>query len=208
MAYKIAGVLFDIGGVLVALDGVPSVAALLGVEADHERLHALWMASPSVVAHETGRIGAAEFAAGVVADLELPVTADMFLQDFCSWPKSLLPGALELLDDIPRTYRVAALSNTCAIHWNSIMAMGLERRFEQTYLSHQIGHMKPANEAFSIALAGMGLRPSEVLFLDDGLRNVDAARTFGMRAHLVKGPEEARTVLEQHGVVSLRDMTS
>jgi glucose-1-phosphatase len=208
MADKIAGVLFDIGGVLVALDGVPSMAALLGLEAHHETLHALWMSSPSVLAHETGRIGAAEFAAGVVADLELPVTADVFLRDFCSWPKGLLPGALELLEDIPRSYRVAALSNTSAVHWDSILAMGLERRFEQTYLSHRIGHMKPANEAFSIALAGMGLSPSEVIFLDDGQRNVDAATSHGLHAHLVKGPQEARTVLEQYGVVPLRDARS
>jgi len=208
MADRIAGVLFDVGGVLVALDGVPSMAALLGLEADHETLHELWMASPSVVAHETGTIGAAEFAAGVVADLKLPVTADVFLEDFCSWPKSLLPGALELLDDIPRSYRVAALSNTSALHWNSILAMGLERRFEQTYLSHQIGHMKPADEAFAIALTGMELRPAEVLFLDDGLRNVDAARRHGMHAHLVKGPGQARTVLEEYGVVPVLDVRS
>lgn len=198
---RIAGVLFDIGGVLVALDGGPAMAALLGIEAQHDRIHALWLDSPSVVAHESGRIGAAEFAAGIVAEMRLPVTADVFLQDFRSWPKGLLPGALELLDEIPRSYRVAALSNMSAAHWSSIMPTGLVSRFEQLYLSHEIGHVKPSREAFLAALAGMDLPPSAVLFLDDGRRNVDAARALGIQAEQVKGPAEARTVLAHYGVV-------
>jgi HAD superfamily hydrolase (TIGR01509 family) len=201
MSRKIAGVLFDIGGVLVALDGVPSMARLLGVEPQHESLHASWVATPSVVAHETGRIGAAEFAAAVVVELKLPVTADVFLQDFCSWPQGLMPGALALLDEIPDTYRVAALSNTSAVHWEKIQAMGLVDRFDHAYLSHQIGHLKPAAGAFLAALEGMRLSPPEVLFLDDGLRNVEAAKALGMQAQLARGPQEARRVLAQYGVV-------
>ena len=202
MDQKIAGILFDIGGVLVALDGVPSMAKLLGVEPQHEALHAIWIASPSVVAHETGKINAAEFAAGVVAELRLPVTADRFLQDFSNWPTGLLPGALQLLDDIPDIYQVAALSNTSAMHWEKIRAMGLVDRFDETYLSHQIGCLKPDAGAFLAALEGMGLSPSDVLFLDDGLRNIDAAAKLGMHAHLARGPEEARRVLAQYGIVS------
>lgn len=201
MGQKISGILFDLGGVLVALDGTPSLAKLLGVEPRHEALHAMWIGSPSVVAHETGKIEAAAFAAGVVADLRLPVSADVFLQDFCSWPRGLLPGAPELLDEIPDTYLVAALSNTSAVHWERILPMGLLERFDQMYLSHRIGCLKPAAEAFLVALEGMGLPPSEVLFLDDGLRNVDAAAKLGMHAHLARGPGEARRVLAQYGVV-------
>jgi len=201
MGQQISGILFDIGGVLVALDGVPSMAKLLGVEPQHEALHAMWMRSPSVVAHETGKIDAAAFAAGVVAELGLPVTADCFLQDFLNWPTGLLPGALQLLDEIPDTYRVAALSNTSAVHWEKIRAMGLLSRFDQAYLSHQIGCLKPAMEAFVVALEGMGLLPPNVVFLDDGARNIDAAAKLGMHAHLARGPEEARRVLSHYGVV-------
>lgn len=201
MGHKIAGVLFDIGGVLVALEGVTAMAKLLGVEPRHEALHAMWTDSPSVVAHETGKIDAAAFAVGLVAELKLPVTADSFLQAFCNWPTGLLPGALQLLDEIPDTYHLAALSNTSAVHWDKIQAMGLVDRFDQTYLSHQIGCMKPTAGAFLVALEGMGLSPSEVLFLDDGLRNIDAAVKLGMHAHLARGPEEARRALAQYGVV-------
>lgn len=201
MKHRIAGILFDIGGVLVALDGVPSMAKLLGVEPRHDALHAMWIASPSVVAHETGKIDAAAFAAGLVADFGLPVTADRFLQDFCNWPTGLLPGALQLLDEIPDTYQVAALSNTSAVHWDKIRAMGLVDRFDQTYLSYRIGCLKPDTEAFLVALEGMGLSPPDVLFLDDGMRNVDGAMKLGMHAHVARGPEEARRVLAQYGVV-------
>lgn len=135
MAHKIAGILFDIGGVLVALDGVPSMAKLLGVEPRHEALHAMWVASPSVVAHETGKMEAAAFAVSLVAEFGLPIAADGFLQEFCDWPTGVL------------------------------------------------------------------LPASEVVFLDDGLRNVEAAAKLGMQAHRARGPEEARRVLAQYGVV-------
>lgn len=201
MDRRLSAVLFDIGGVLVALDGVPAMAKLLDMAPDHETLHAMWLASPSVVAHETGKIDAAAFAAGAVRDFRLPVTADRFLREFRSWPTGLLPGALQLLDEIPDDYRVAALSNTSAVHWERISEMGFVDRFEQTYLSHELGCLKPADEAFLAALDGMGLAPAEVLFLDDGMRNVEAAARLGMHAHLARGPDEARRVLADSGVV-------
>lgn len=199
---QLSGILFDIGGVLVALDGVPTLARLLRVEESHEVIHALWLSSSSVVLHETGKLPTSEFAEGVIADLELPISPEAFLQEFMAWPSALHPGALELLDAIPNSYRVAALSNTCSAHWEKISAMGLEGRFDQTYLSHQIGYLKPSREAYEIALEGMKLPAAEVLFLDDSLRNVEAARSVGMNAHLAMNLEDARAVLETHGVVS------
>lgn len=205
MRSKPSGILFDIGGVLVALDGVPTLARLLRVEESHETLHALWLTSSSVVLHETGKLSAPEFAQGVVADLKLPISPEAFLREFMAWPTALHPGALELLDAIPDSYRVAALSNTCAAHWEMISAMGLQGRFHQTYLSHQIGYLKPSREAYEMTLEGMGLPAAEVLFLDDGLRNVEAARSLGMNAHRAMNLDDAKAVLKTYGVLPTHD---
>jgi len=166
----ITAVLFDIGGVLVELDGVPTLAKLMAL------------------------------AAAAVTELELPVTAEWFLEAFNDW-RRLQPGALELLDDIPKRYRVAALSNTSVSHWERIEAMGLAQRFERLYLSHRIGRPKPSRQAFETALDDLAAAPSAVLFLDDIQSNVSAARARGLHAEVVADPREARIALEQYSVL-------
>jgi glucose-1-phosphatase len=200
----ISVILFDIGGVLVELDGVPTLAKLMTLDgASREAIHERWMQSAAVIAYETGRISATAFAAAAVTEFQLPVTAEWFLEAFNAWPRRLQAGALELLDDIPTRYRLAALSNTSASHWERIEAMGLGHRFERLYLSHQIGQLKPSRQAFETVLEDLAVAPSAVLFLDDIESNVSAARAVGLQAEVVGDPEEARVVLERYGIFGL-----
>jgi putative hydrolase of the HAD superfamily len=198
---SISGVLFDVGGVLVGLDGVPSLARLLQIEPLHDEIHRRWMACPSVVRHETGQIPADQFAIEVVKDLGLSLSPDKFLDEFAVWTSAPLPGAFELVERIPKKYRVGILSNMSAFHWTRIQAMGLPERFDTICLSHEIGCLKPSPEAFEAALDGMALTPGGVLFLDDGAANVKAARALGIEAHLVRGPGEAESVLKRYRVL-------
>ena len=200
----ISVILFDIGGVLVELDGVPTLAKLMTLDgASRDAIHERWMQSAAVIAYETGRISATAFAAAAVTEFQLPVTAEWFLEAFNEWPRRLQAGALELLDDIPKRYRLAALSNTSASHWERIEAMGLGQRFERLYLSHRIGQLKPSRQAFETVLDDLAVAPSAVLFLDDIQNNVSAARTVGLQAEVVGDPREARAVLERYAIVRL-----
>jgi putative hydrolase of the HAD superfamily len=86
-----------------------------------------------------------------------------------------------------------------AYQWTRIQAIGLPSRLDALYLSHEIGYLKPAPEAFRVALSGMALPAGDALFLDDGAANVQAAQALGMKAHLVRGPAEAQSVLKTYG---------
>ncbi len=196
----VSAVVFDVGGVLVALDGMPALARLIGGSAGPGALHQRWMETRSVRLHEAGRISAEEFAAGVVSDLDLQISPAVFLDSFAAWVQGPYPGAFELVSCIPRQYRVAVLSNVSAFHW-ALIKPGIPARLERLYLSYETGHLKPAPEAFRTMLGDLRLPAGEVLFLDDSPANVEAARRLGVNAHVVDGPATVRRVLDEYGVL-------
>ncbi|MEM7018661.1 MAG: HAD-IA family hydrolase [Pseudomonadota bacterium] len=201
MSHNLSTVLFDIGGVLIQLDGMPALYSMMPDVTSDQDVHDRWTSSPAVIAYETGKIPAQEFAAQAIKDMDLQTTPEQFMKEFITWPNRTFPGTFELLDALPDSLLVAALSNTNALHWEQITAVGLGGKFEQTYLSHEIGHLKPSEEAFRIALSGIGRAPGEVLFLDDNAANIDTACKLGIQAHQVRSAYEAGIILKQYGVI-------
>lgn len=60
--------------------------------------------------------------------------------------------------------------------------LGLRRCFDGIFYSAQFGHRKPAQDFFRLATEKAGAPPEDIVFLDDTLENVDAARMFGWHA--------------------------
>ena len=67
--------------------------------------------------------------------------------------------------------------------------------FDATFASHEIGFVKPERAAFEYVVEHLGVRPEEIVFLDDAEPNTVAARDIGIQGHRVLGVEEARAVL-------------
>lgn len=197
----ISAVLFDVGGVLIELDGLPSLAKLLNSQQSHDEIYKNWMASPSVIGHETGKLSTAEFAVQIVQDLKIDLTPDAFMDNFATWIVGTFPDTFNLLNAIPSALTVAALSNTSAAHWKHVEATGLTDKLDHLFLSYEIGHIKPHHEAFQAAIDGLNLPAHEVIFFDDNIDNVNAAKVFGMQAHQALNPEQAKQVLNQYGIL-------
>jgi glucose-1-phosphatase len=198
---KISAILFDIGGVLIELNGLPSLAKLMDSQQSHDEIYKNWMASPSVIGHETGKLSTDEFAVEIVKDLNLDLSPEAFMDNFMTWIVGTFPSTFDLLEAIPTTMSIAALSNTSHAHWQRVEATGLTDKLDQLFLSHQIGHLKPDHKSFQAAVDGLRLPAEEIIFFDDNMQNVHAANEFGLKAHQALNPDHARQVLSQYGII-------
>ena len=75
---------------------------------------------------------------------------------------------------------------------------GLGAHFDEIVYSAALGVCKPHRTFFTNAQARMGVTVAQsILFVDDTAANVDAARAFGWRAMLYRGPESLAGALAQ-----------
>ncbi len=96
----ISTVLFDMGGGLVHLDGMPSLSKVMKECLTDEEINNVWVSCQSVTDHETGKIDCYEFANRVVTDLSLDISASAFLSHFRSWPERVSPETFEMLESL------------------------------------------------------------------------------------------------------------
>ena len=194
--------LFDVGGVLVQLSGVETMLGWMGESATSDEMWRMWLQSTPVREFESGRMGAEEFASAVTAEFRLPVLPQQFLASFTGWVTGLYPGALEMLAQIPSCYQRAVLSNSNPLHWTRVVDdLKLGPAVGHDFVSHLTGRIKPDAEAFQHVVESLSCKPKHVLFLDDNILNVEAARRCGMQAVRVQGIAETRQALIERGII-------
>lgn len=190
--------LFDLGGVLIHYDPIGPLTRLVPGAQTRDAVTRRWAGCEALRRLETGRCAPAEFAAAVVGEFRLNVTPEEFLENFALWDRGPMTGAVELLRALRGGYRLACLSNNNAVHWSRLCRVfRMDREFDATFLSHEIGVMKPDCRAYEHVLAAENVAASDVVFIDDNAENVAAARDLGIHAFRCVGIEAVRRCLEE-----------
>ncbi len=193
-------VMFDLGGVLIELKGLPIDPD--HTEADGEAIMKAWARSPAVRRFESGQSDPHTFAAEMIEEFSVNTSVEQFVEHFANWPNGLIQGAEELLARLAKAHHLACLSNTNALHWDRFEREETFLEHFHTHLpSHHTGYMKPDTIAFQHAADHLQVTPANILFLDDNQYNVDAARAIGMQAELTRGVDEATRHIQQYGLI-------
>lgn len=143
---------------------------------------------------EHGLITAEDFRVELGKLIGHDVTVEQCAYAWQGYAKDVPMRNLEALKRLRQQgYRVVLLSNT-----NPYMMMwamspqfdgqghSLADYFDHCYLSYQLKLMKPSEEIFSRVLQAEQTLPREILFVDDGPRNVAAASQMGFRTFCPK----------------------
>ncbi len=194
--------MFDLGGVLVEFTGIDPLINLSQRRLTREDARRFWLESPWIQEFETGRCSPQECASGIIADLNLSMTPDEFLQEFVSWEKGPYPGALDLLESVRSRFLLVCLSNNNELHWHILCEKSnINLMFHHCYLSHEIGLMKPDKKIFEYVLSDLNLRAESVAFFDNNQECINAAQHLGIHAYQVRGIEEVSQVLTSQNIL-------
>ena len=198
---SVDAVVFDLGGVVLDLAGLRAFLDRHGLDVDEFFRRAL--GSGAHHAFERGDLTADEYAVAFLDEAGLALDPSEFLVEFAAWPGALMPGAAELLADIPASVVTATLSNTNPVHWTSeFNETEVIPLFGRHFPSYQLRLAKPNPAIFEHVVALLDLPAGRVAFLDDNQANVDSAAAVGLVAARVDGPASARAVLAGLNVVS------
>jgi glucose-1-phosphatase len=204
IANPIHVVCFDIGGILIELNGDDHLREFYGPGMSRAEVWDKWMHSPSVHAHETGQIKAAEFGRAFLAENGAHVSdaaAAHFLSRFDSWLVGPYAGARELVAETAARYTTALLTNMSAVHWPTVETFGLHVGPTHFVKSYEVGIMKPKAAYFEHALQMIGAEAQNTVFFDDSERNVAAAKAVGMQAYCLIGAKAVREKMVELGLL-------
>jgi putative hydrolase of the HAD superfamily len=173
-------------------------AAAAAVEVDPEAFHAAW--SATAIDRQTGRAGDLEENLRTVAARAGAWPTDSqiaeILQDraelYRKWfvPR---PGAEEVLNELRARGIPTALVSMCApdtpAMWRASPLGGL---IDVEVFSCEVGLRKPEPEIYLAASEGLGVDPTECLYVGDGAyAELTGASAVGMRAVLIRDPADA-----------------
>lgn len=109
-----------------------------------------------------------------------------------------IPETMEIVKDLKGKVTLAFLTNEAKSNYEDFKDRMND--FDFGYCSYEIKARKPAKEAFLPFLEREGVKPEEVIFLDNKEGNLSGAKEMGIHTIHFKGAEQLKNELTNLGV--------
>jgi HAD superfamily hydrolase (TIGR01509 family) len=152
--------------------------------------------------HERGEIDDATFFADVRRALQIDISDQDILAGWNAIIVGEMAGIAPLLARAARRLPLYVLSNTNRAHETHFSQAHAEvlGHFREIYLSSTIGFRKPEAGVYDHVIKAIGVPPERIVFFDDLLENIEAARQRGMIGVLVRSTRDVADTLVALGL--------
>ena len=121
--------------------------------------------------------------------------------DFFTEEQTPIAGTRELIEGLKDNYKVALATNNNALAFVPFKEkFGFASLFDYIIVSGEIGVKKPDLKYFEKLVEATGSKPSDIIFFDDTLENVEAAKKLGIKGVVFKDPGQAKEALKAMGL--------
>jgi putative hydrolase of the HAD superfamily len=201
---KIKNIVFDLGGVLIDLDGKESIRRFkeIGIADAGEWLDP-YEQKGIFLELENGKADVATFCNQLCTYARRELSLEEITWAWLGFIVNVPQYKLDYLLKLREKYKVYLLSNTNPIiqeQWArtnkfSEACRPINDYFDKMYTSYEIGITKPNRGIFEYMLKDSGMNPSETLFIDDGARNIEVGISFGMQTYQPQNGEDWREAI-------------
>lgn len=173
----------DLDGVVRRWDPLTDIEARLGLPAG--AILSVAFEPDRLAAAITGRASDEHWRRGVAVELSERFGVDGAAA-VAAWAAPCGVVDVDVLEEVRRARRsvpVALLSNATSRLGADLERLGLSDAFDVVLNSAELGVAKPDPAVFAAVLARLDVTAGDCLFVDDSVRNVEAARAAGLVAH-------------------------
>jgi len=197
-------VIFDLGGVLI--DWNPEYVYLDIFNGDREKMQ--WFFD-TICTHDWNENQDAGYPlAQATADLvaKFPDYKSEIEAFYGRWPEMIggaISGTVNILESIIKSkhYKVVALTNWSHETWPIVYKeFEFLQWFDGILMSGEEKTRKPFDEIYYLTLNRFDIKAENALFIDDNLRNIEAARRLGIHSIHFKNPESLLEALMDYNI--------
>lgn len=197
MESPIKNIIFDLGGVFLNIDFQLTNQAFINLGVlEFSEMFTQHFSNPLFELLETGKISEEEFYTAFRKESKTNLNNEQIKG---AWNALLLDFPSERINwlkNISKKYRIFLFSNTNQIHYDCFIerfsmqypGLDFDNLFVKAYYSQNLGLRKPYPESFQAILKEQDLQASETLFIDDTIKNIEAAKALGLQTVHLKHP--------------------
>ena len=195
---SIKAVLFDLGGVILRTEfQAPRQHLAERLHMEYDDLVKIVFDGPTAQQASIGEVTADEHWVSVMKRLKRPDAEMQAIRDEFFAGDVIDRDLLEFLRSLRGKYKTGLISNA----WDDLREYILKEKFDDAFdkmiISAEVKVAKPSAKIYKIALEQLKVSPSEAVFVDDFIENIEGCEKLGIKGIHFKDAESALQQLKQ-----------